>query len=103
MNDQISELNQALGARDHEISQLKQKLQDAELLRPAAESYLRLKRHRNELGEWLADQAGDAFRPTIDAALGGEDFIPCLFFQFANGKQHRFELVETKYRVSDDD
>lgn len=60
--------------------------------------------HRDDLGEWLVDQAttnGKQTKFTVDAALGGEDFIPNSFTRIVNGKTYAFELVSTVYSVTE--
>jgi hypothetical protein len=63
----------------------------------------RLQRQRNDLGEWLIDQAtdvsGDLTDLPIDACLGGDDFVPCSFRAMSNGRRFQIDLVSTAYTV----
>ena len=70
-----------------------------------AKQYSRCLKHRDDLGEWLVDQAtkdGKQTKFTIDASLGGEDFVPGSFTRIVNGKKYSFELVSTVYKISEE-
>ena len=71
-----------------------------------ADQYKKLCQHRIDLAEWLVDQAtsnGKQTKFTVDAALGGEDFIPNSFTRIVNGKKYAFELVSTVYSIKESD
>lgn len=62
-------------------------------------------RHRDELAEWLVDQASDnrgrLVKDQVDASLGGEDFIPCTFTAHKDGREYRISLVSTVYSIEE--
>lgn len=65
----------------------------------------RLERHRLDIGEWLVDSAtnenGRVVKAEVDAALGGELYVPCMFTVRANGRQYQLELVSTHFEVTE--
>lgn len=102
------ELQQQLGAQQQQIVELQQKLSDhRQRFEPDAREWQRLLRHRSELAEWLIENAtnehGRLVEPRIDAALGGEAFVPCSFTGFGRDKRYRLELVSTVYEIKNDD
>ena len=98
--------NRYIGHLNETIRQLEEKLSQAEQGEYHARQYSNLCQHRIDLAEWLVDQAtsnGKQTKFTVDAALGGEDFIPNSFTRIVNGTKYAFELVSTVYSVKDSD
>jgi len=98
--------NRYIGHLQETIRQIEAKLSQAEQGEYHAKQYRLCLKHRDDLGEWLVDQAttnGKQTKFTVDAALGGEDFIPNSFTRIVNGKKYAFELVSTVYSVKESD
>lgn len=99
-------LQQQLRTRDAQILELEcQLVRQQSDWEPAAREWRRLESQRRDLAEWLIDSAtneyGRLVRPVIDAALGGDPFIPCSFSGAAGGKRYRLALVSTDYEVTE--
>lgn len=105
ISEQRDSLNRLLGARDAEIARLKRELAEAQSLRADAIAYRRLCQHRDELGEWLIDNAtnssGRLVKPRIDAAVGGEDWNAGSFKTMCKGRKYRIALVSTEYEIEE--
>ena len=71
-----------------------------------AENWKRVVRHQADLGAWLVDEStnenGKVITNHVDAALGGEDVIPCTFRTVVNGRKYLHELVSTEYRTTEE-
>jgi len=89
------------------IRKLERQLGEQQILQAQSQTYNSMCKHRHELGEWLVDQATTNGRlnkpPTVDAALGGEDFVPGSFALIVSGTKYAFELVSTVYSVEEVD
>lgn len=106
LKDTIEQQRGSLMEKDREADQLKAKLAASEKV---ATEWNRTIRHRDELASWLIDQAftnGKQVKYTVDAALGGEDFIPCSHecevpeSVLPGGRKVKLELLETVYSVT---
>ena len=97
------DLNRLLGMREEQIRQLERQRESLVACQADAREWARLRDHQQELGEWLIDQAtnpnGDVVHSVIDAALGGELFVPGSFTASCGGRRYHFELVSTMYSV----
>lgn len=91
--------NRLIGQRDQEIADLKRKLAASETFQLDAIAYRTMANQRLTLADWLVDQS-TPIRNLINAALGGEDFIPCTFTESVNGVKYRFNLKSTEYIVT---
>lgn len=104
-NERDRQFQQA-GANEHRFQQLErqvaQQRTDWEL---DAREWKRLQGHQRDLAEWLIDNAtndeGRLTKPRIDAALGGEAFVPCSFTFIAKGRKYHLALVSTVYEVQE--
>jgi hypothetical protein len=73
----------------------------------AVKAFRAIERHSNDIAEWLVDQATDSRgrlkseSVEVDAALGGEDFIPCTMTKIINGRKYRMELFSTAYKIEE--
>ena len=73
----------------------------------AVKAYRAIERHSENIAEWLVDQATDSRGRLksevveIDAALGGEDVIPCTMTKIINGRKYRMALVSTVYAIEE--
>ena len=100
------QLYQQLGATNERAQQLEQLVaKQSEASESDAREWQRLQRHKRDLAEWLVDEAtnenGTIIEPQIDAALGGEPFVPCTITTIVNGKQYCLTLVSTCYNVKE--
>ncbi|HEY0984084.1 hypothetical protein [Schlesneria sp.] len=97
---------QTTGEMEHRCQQLERQVAkqraDWEL---GAREWKRLQRYQQELADWLVDNAanddGRLIKSQINAALGGEDFIPCSFTFSAKGRKYHMELVSTVYEIQE--
>jgi hypothetical protein len=99
-------LYQKLGEIRERVQQLGQLMaRQSEAWESDAKEWLRLQRHKQDLAEWLVDEAtndsGTIVDPRIDAALGGETFVPCTIRTIVNGKRYCLTLVSTCYDVKE--
>ena len=95
-----------------QLGQYEQRIRDLERLlsqekqfgQPAVKEWQKLLAVRQDLFEWLVDQSidthGNVVHSTVDAALGGDDFVPCTFAANARDFRYRIELVSTRYRIT---
>jgi uncharacterized coiled-coil protein SlyX len=92
----IAELNREVGSREEQ-----QKRLTNEVLRLQRHIKDKFETYGNELVEWCWDQVtnddGKQVKFTVDAALGGEEWIPSV--RVHNGK--RISIIETVYEVSE--
>lgn len=100
------QLHQELGAiRERVYQSGKQMAKQSDAMESDAREWLRLQRHKRDLAEWLVDEAtndnGTIIEPRIDAALGGELFVPCTIRTIVNGKRYCLTLVSTCYDVKE--
>ena len=100
------QLRQQLGATAEQVQQLeKLSTTQSENWESDAREWQRLQRHRQDLAEWLVDEAtnedGEITEPRIDAALGGEAFVPCTTTTIVNGQKYSLTLVSTCYDVKE--
>jgi hypothetical protein len=98
------ECQRQLGQRDERLRVLERvNAYQKEIWETAATKWQRMLRHRDELAEWLIDMATDErgriIKPEIDAALGGEDFVPCTMSYTYRGKRYRIKLSSTCYTI----
>ncbi len=105
-SNERDQLYQKLGEIRERVRQLGQlTARQAEVWESDAREWLRLQRHKRDLAEWLVDEAtndnGTIVEPRIDAALGGEPFVPCTITTIVNGKRYRLTLVSTCYDVKE--
>jgi hypothetical protein len=99
-------IQQQLGSNAERIRQLEQQvIQQRNDWESAAREWKRLEQYRNEIGEWLVDSAtnerGHVVKREIDAALGGELYLPGMFFVRTNDREYQLELVSTHYTVTE--
>ena len=97
---------QEAGANEHRIQQLERQVaQQCNDWETGAREWKRLHGHQRDLAEWLIDHAtndaGRVTKPRVDAALGGEAFIPCSFTFIAKGRKYHMSLVSTVYEVEE--
>lgn len=106
LKDVVSQQRGALMEKDKEIDRLQMSLS---AVSDVAAKWFRCIRHRDETSSWLIDQAftdGKQVLFTVDAALGGEDFIPCSHecevpeSVLPGGRKVKLELLETVYSVT---
>ncbi len=100
------QLHQKLGEISERVQQLGQLIaKQSELCESDSREWQRLQRHKRDLAEWLVDEAtnenGKIVEPRIDAALGGEHFVPGTITTIVNGKQYCLTLVSTCYDVKE--
>ena len=100
------QLHQQLGTTNERVQMLEQLMaRQAGDWEPDAREWQRLQRHKRDLAEWLVDEAtnenGIIVEPQVDAALGGEPFVPCTITTIVNGKRYRLTLVSTCYDVKE--
>ncbi len=100
------QFQQLLGARDEQVRQLERQVRWlAVRLESEAKEWRRLLRHRDELADWLVDQAtdqtGQLIQSRIDAGLRGESFIPGTLTTFSHGRTYRIDLVTMDYEVQE--
>lgn len=96
--------NYYIGKLTEQVRELEAKLAAKVRDEWPADKYRKACKHRDDLGDWLVDQAtanGELTKYTIDAALGGEDFVPNSFTRIVNGTKYAFELVSTVYSVTE--
>src|SRR5262245_12899034 len=79
--DDRDRLQQLIGSKEQQLLELKTKLaQLQQASETGAREWQKLVDHREELADWLLDQAtneeGLLVRSIVDAALGGELFVP---------------------------
>ena len=96
-------LNQSVGALRQHIEQLEAELSAALAFEADAMAFRRMQRHQRDLAEWLVDEATNSYgtitKPVVDAALGGEDFVPCTMTRIVNGQKYQMKLVSTEYEI----
>ncbi len=85
-------LNEICEQQRNEIIRLK-------ALEPLANEMRQLIQHRADLGDYLLDQ--DKF--SVDACLGGEDFVPGVFYVDRGDKRFKCELLSTVYQMTEVD
>ncbi len=100
------QLRQQLGATDARVQLLEQLVaKQSDNWEPDAREWQRLQRHRRDLAQWLVDEAtndeGTIIEPSIDAALGGEPFVPGTITTIVNGRRYCLTLVSTCYDVKE--
>ncbi|MEI8018051.1 MAG: hypothetical protein WCH39_07600 [Schlesneria sp.] len=100
------QLHQELGEMSEHVQQLGQQMaKQSEAWESDSREWQRLQRHKRDLAEWLVDEAtndhGTIVEPRIDAALGGEPFVPGSITTVVNGKQYCLTLVSTCYDVKE--
>ena len=97
---QFDLLQQLIGARDEQISVLRARLEKQD---PAMRAWQKLQLHRRDLAEWLIEAAtgntGLVHKPIVDAALGGEMFVPCSMVSSMGGRRYALNLVSTEYEI----
>ena len=99
-SNERDQLHQKLGEISERVQQLSRLIAgQTEAWERDANEWQRLQRHKRDLTEWLVDEAtnenGTIVKPRIDAALGGESFVPCTITTIVNGQQYRLTLVST--------
>ena len=99
-------LHQQLGQTNERTQQLeKLATGQSEAWESDACEWQRLQRHRRDLAEWLVDEAtnqnGTIIKGRIDAALGGEQFVPGTITTIVNGTRYCMTLVSTCYDVKE--
>ncbi len=100
------QLYQRLGEIRERVQQLSELMaRQCEVWESDAREWQRLQRHKHDLAEWLVDEAtndnGTIVEPRVDAALGGEPFVPCTIRTIVNGKRYCLTLVSTCYDVKE--
>lgn len=102
-NDKLQQMEGALAELRRENAALLARLA---VRVEAADKWNRTMMHQGNLGAWLVDestdQTGDVKKPVVDAALGGEDVIPCTFRTVVCGRKYLHELVSTEYRTTEE-
>lgn len=94
------------GAKDHLFQQLERQVaQQRTEWELDAREWKRLQRYQQDIAEWIVDNAtnedGQLVKPRIDAALGGEAFIPCSFTFLAKGRRYHMSLISTVYEIQE--
>lgn len=71
----------------------------------AARHWRRLEHRRHDLAIWLIDEAtnsaGLLIEDPVDAALIGDDFVPCSFSFDFQGRRYRISLAQTLYTITE--
>jgi hypothetical protein len=103
---EYDQIQQQLGSIAERIRELEQQVTQQRIAWEAdAREWRRLERDRSELGDWLVEEAtnerGRVVKREINAALGGETYIPCTFNVAADGKRYRLALISTHYEVQE--
>ena len=102
-NDKIQQMEGAMAELRREIAALIARLA---VRVESADKWNHAMRHQADLGAWLVDestdQSGKVVKNHVDAALGGEDVVPCTFRTVANGRKYLHELVSTEYRTTEE-
>lgn len=102
LKERVDTLNRLLGERDRQVEQLQAQLVEANGFRDDAIELRRMRRWATENAEWCLDQRymnGVLSAKPIDAALGGNEFVPCETKFIVDGKKYRNELVSTEYQL----
>jgi hypothetical protein len=102
-NDKIQQMEGALEVLRRENAALLARLA---VRVEAADKWNHAMRHQADLGAWLVDKStddsGKVIKNHVDAALGGEDVVPCTFRTVVCGRKYLHELVSTEYRTTEE-